>query len=189
MTGYEEERIAQHYAQATARTPEDHVRTSLAQKAALLRRIQDLHFPDMDRMDPLLRERLPEILTARRRPSVLDVALIADATGVTVEFLISGQDPPDGDPYEELVRALEQGGLSRAWAQRLIVTYVDHLADEVRAYPRVKREACRSSQHCAYHGWCHRCDPERAGMDRAARLIGNRARREPKAEGHTEASI
>ena len=21
---------------------------------------------------------------------------------------------------------------------------------------------CRTTQHCAYHGWCHRCDPQLA---------------------------
>lgn len=25
-------------------------------------------------------------------------------------------------------------------------------------------EACRSTQHCAYHGWCNRCDPEFAAV-------------------------
>lgn len=24
--------------------------------------------------------------------------------------------------------------------------------------------ACRSTRHCAVHGWCHRCDPERADL-------------------------
>jgi hypothetical protein len=24
--------------------------------------------------------------------------------------------------------------------------------------------ACRSTQHCAYHGWCHRCAPEFAAI-------------------------
>ncbi|MFF6781405.1 hypothetical protein [Streptomyces sp. NPDC012510] len=81
------------------------------------------------------------------------------------------------DPRERLLAAID-----RTWArselgatpEQLVDEYADHLADRVRTYPRAEKPACRTSQHCAYHGWCHRCDPERAGMDRAARLISRK---------------
>lgn len=45
------------------------------------------------------------------------------------------------------------------------------LAEKIRNYKHVKKDACRTTQHCAYWGWCYRCNPEWAGMDRAARLV------------------
>lgn len=31
------------------------------------------------------------------------------------------------------------------------------------------KTGCRTTQHCAYNGWCHRCDPDRAVASREAR--------------------
>lgn len=83
-------------------------------------------------------------------------------------------EPWRTDPRERLLAAID-----RTWArgelgatpEQLVDAFAHHLAEKVRAYKRPEKPACRTTQHCAYHGWCHRCDPERAGMDRAARLI------------------
>lgn len=56
-------------------------------------------------------------------------------------------------------------------AKEVLDQHAHELAQKILAYKRPEKPACRTTQHCAYHGWCHRCDPERAGMDRAARLI------------------
>lgn len=147
-------------------------RVSLNEKSNLLRRIRKLDFPPDDQLDETLRLRLPSILDASRRPTVLDYALIAHATGVTVTYLFSGnEDPEPEDAREELIESLMAGGMSRRWAERQLAAYNRQLAGKILNYPRTDRPACGNTQHCAFHGWCHRCDPERAGMDRAARIV------------------
>lgn len=137
----------------------------------MLERIKSLTFPSEDQLDETLRQRLPSILDASRRPTTLDIALIADACGVTWEFLLGEPEPPVHDTYEVLIHHLTEGGLSKRWAERVVREYNAQLAQRIREYPRASRPTCGTTQHCAYNGWCHRCDPERAGMDRAARLI------------------
>ncbi len=146
-------------------------RVTLAEKSSLLRRIRKLDFPPDDQLDDTLRERLPSILDASRRPTTLDIALIADACGVTWEHLLGEPEIPPGDTREVLLECLTKGGLSPRWAQRVVREYNEQLAQRIREYPRVGHPACQTTQHCTYWGWCHRCDPERAGMDRAARII------------------
>lgn len=150
--------------------PDD--RVSLAQKASLLSRIKDLEFPPDSQLDETLRLRLPSLLSGRRRPTSLDLALVAEATGVTVAYLLSGEeDPAPDDAYEDLVRHLMHAGMSRKWAERHVAEYTRQLARKIRGRKRPQRPACRGTRHCADLGWCHRCDPARAGEDRAARMI------------------
>lgn len=93
--------------------------TTGEREAEILARIRSLTLPD--NLDPYLTERLPAILDGSKRPTSLTLALIAEHTGVSVDWLLYG--------------------------------------DEIRP--------CRTTQHCAYHGWCNRCDPAFAKtMDR-----------------------
>lgn len=153
----------------TGNSPDEQV--TIDEKASLLRRIRKLEFPPEDQLDETLRQRLPSLLDASRRPTTLDIALIADACGVTWEYLLGEPEPEIPDPHETLIEQLVKGGLSRRWAERVVREHNAQLARRIREYPRASRPTCGTTQHCAYHGWCHRCDPERAGMDRAARLI------------------
>lgn len=60
-----------------------------------LERIRSLRFPADELLDPFLARRLDAILERRRKPTSLALALIAEHTGVTVHWLLTGQDPLD----------------------------------------------------------------------------------------------
>lgn len=57
---------------------------------AILERIRSLRFPPDELMNPFLARRLDAILERRRKPTSLLLALIAEHTGVTVEWLLNG---------------------------------------------------------------------------------------------------
>jgi hypothetical protein len=69
----------------------------------VLERIRSLRFPPDEVIEPFLARRLGAILERRRRPTALLLALIADHTGVTMEWLLHG-DPPTvtGEEAERL---------------------------------------------------------------------------------------
>lgn len=68
-------------------------RLSLAEKGRLLSRIRDLDFPPYESLDPHFLSRLLRIMAARLRPTFRDVTMIAEAAGVTVEYLMSDEEP------------------------------------------------------------------------------------------------
>lgn len=44
-------------------------------------------------------------------------------------------------------------------------------------------EACRTTQHCAYHGWCHRCDSRFAALMSEINAIIQYSKAPPEAWG------
>lgn len=44
-------------------------------------------------------------------------------------------------------------------------------------------EACRTTQHCAYHGWCHRCDGRFADLMSEINRVIQSSEAEPKTWG------
>jgi hypothetical protein len=74
------------------------------------------------------------------------------------------------DQIEQLMLpGLMQGGLSAAEAHieaMNVVARFERKSSErlLTGIVEGPREACRSTQHCAYHGWCHRCDPKFAAL-------------------------
>ncbi|MFE0472725.1 hypothetical protein ACFW2V_14020 [Streptomyces sp. NPDC058947] len=91
--------------------------------------------------------------------------------------LLRQHRPERADTLEEervqveqlLLPGLMQGGLSAAEARIEAMNVLARF--ERRSSERIitdvvegPKEACRSTQHCAYHGWCHRCDPRFAAL-------------------------
>lgn len=44
-------------------------------------------------------------------------------------------------------------------------------------------EACRTTQHCAYHGWCHRCHEQFAGLMSEINMIIQSSKAPPESWG------
>lgn len=68
-----------------------------------------------------------------------------------------------------LLPGLREGGLSpaeaRVEAMNVVARFERMTAEKIlTSMVDGPREACRTTQHCAYHGWCRRCDPHFAAL-------------------------
>src|SRR5690606_11242156 len=72
--------------------------------------------------------------------------------------------------------ALAEAGLSPAEARieaKNAVARFERMAVEavLNSMMSDPQDPCRTTQHCAYHGWCHRCDPRFSALMSEINLV------------------
>lgn len=90
---------------------------------------------------------LEDALLRQRRPE--RTATLEEAREQAEQFMMPALTQDGLSPAEARVEAMNiVARFERMAAEKILTGLMDG-----------PKEACRTTQHCAYHGWCHRCDP------------------------------
>lgn len=95
---------------------------------------------------------LEEALLRQQRPK--RTATLDEAREQAEQLMLPGLMQDGLSPAEARIEAMNVvARFERMAAEKILTGLLDG-----------PREACRTTQHCAYHGWCRRCDPHFAAL-------------------------